>query len=238
MALSPFRAVIFDCDGVLVDSEALGLRTLQLALREAGVERSPESLFQFTGRSHGETLAQLESESGMPLLSGNVAERMDEFYMRLVETDGLNTLPGVRELLSWLVDYRIPFTLASSGPRRKVLFSLRNAGLAAKFPRFVCGDDVSRAKPAPDVYLAAAELIGFSPADCLAIEDAPNGIRAASAAGMQVVGLTSTFASDRLSDANLVVDSLAILLSSFENLFAQRPAELGAGNAPKQGRMS
>jgi HAD superfamily hydrolase (TIGR01509 family) len=216
--LAPFRAVVFDCDGVLVDSELLGLRSLQEALREVGVDRSLQSLSRFTGRSHRETLAELESQSGVPLLSNNIAERMDECYMCLVGEEGLHPFPGVSRLLAWLAAQRIPFTLASSGPRRKVLFSLQNAGLASAFPRFMCGDDVPRAKPAPDLYLAAASLIGVAPPDCLAVEDAPMGIRSASAAGMQVVGVASTFSVDKLSEADVVLNSVSVLFSLMEGM--------------------
>ena len=209
--LAPFRAVIFDCDGVLVDSEALGLRSLQQALNEVGVERSPGSLARFSGRSHGETLAELEAESGVALLASAVAKRMDECYVRLIGADGLRPCPGIPQLLSWLSACQIPFTLASSGPRRKVLFSLQSAGLASAFPHFLCGDDVARAKPAPDLYLAAAALVGADPTECLAIEDAPNGVRSARAAGMQVIGVTTSFGASSLAEANLIVDSLSLL---------------------------
>lgn len=211
MKLASFRAVIFDCDGVLVDSEPLGMRSLQQALHEAGVERSLDSLTRFSGRSHGETLAELEAESGLPLLASGLAKRMDECYMDIVGAEGLRLCPGVAQLLSILTAWKIPFTLASSGPRRKVLFSLQSAGLASAFPHFLCGDDVARAKPAPDLYLAAAALVGADPTECLAIEDAPNGVRSACAAGMQVVGVTTSFAASALAEANLIVDSLSLL---------------------------
>jgi beta-phosphoglucomutase-like phosphatase (HAD superfamily) len=216
--LAPFRAVIFDCDGVLVDSEALGLRSLQEALREVGVECSLQSLSRFTGRSHRETLAELEAESGVSLLSNNIAERMDECYMRLVGAEGLRPFHGVPPLLAWLAAQRIPFTLASSGPRRKVQFSLQSAGLDSAFPQFLCGDDVPRAKPAPDLYLAAASLLRVSPAECLAVEDAPTGISSASAAGMQVVGITSTFKSCALWQANIVLESVSLLRTLMEDM--------------------
>ena len=208
MPLTPFQAVIFDCDGVLVDSEQLGLRSLQHALREAGIERSLVSLARFSGRSHKETLAQLETESGVPLLSAGIPDRMDELYMGFVAAEGLRSCPGVCQLLSRLSDCRIPFTLASSGPRRKVTFSLRSAGLLAYFPRFICGDDVVRAKPAPDLYLEAAGSIGVDPKCCLAIEDAPNGIKSARAAGMQVVAVATSFDWSTLTEADLIVESL------------------------------
>jgi beta-phosphoglucomutase-like phosphatase (HAD superfamily) len=98
-----------------------------------------------------------------------------------------------------------------------VLFSLQSAGLTAAFPRFICGDDAARAKPAPDLYLAAAALIGAQPEECLAIEDAPNGVRAALAARMQVIAVTTTFNAALLADAHLVVDSLSNLPPHFTN---------------------
>ena len=194
MEATPFQAVIFDCDGVLVDSEKLGLRSLRMALEEAGVKRTLDSLARFSGRSHSETLAELEAECGKPLLASGVAERIDKCYMKLVTAEGLQPCRGVRQMLSWLSSCRIPFTLASSGPRRKVLFSLRSAGLESFFPHFICGEDAARAKPAPDLYLAAAASVGMDPKECLAIEDAPNGVESARAAGMQVVAVTTTFA--------------------------------------------
>jgi HAD superfamily hydrolase (TIGR01509 family) len=211
----PFHAVIFDCDGVLVDSEKLGLRSLQQALNEAGVERSLESLTRFSGRSHRETLAELESESDVPLLARGIAKRMNECYFRLVEKEKLYPCIGIPQLLSWLSASKIPFTLASSGPRSKVLFSLRSAGLTWAFPRFICGDDAALAKPAPDLYLAAATLVGVDPTECLAVEDAPNGVRSARAAGMHVVAVTTTYEASALAEANFVVDSLSLLPQYF-----------------------
>jgi HAD superfamily hydrolase (TIGR01509 family) len=217
MELSPFRAVIFDCDGVLVDSEALGLRSLQRALYEAGLDLPLSRLTRFSGRSHHETLALLENESGLSLLETGVADRMDACYMDIVKAEGLSPCPGVPELLSRLKEKQIPFTLASSGPRRKVLFSIHSAGLDPFFPRFICGDDVKRAKPAPDLYLAAAGLLGMSPADCLAIEDAPNGVLSSRAAGMRVIAVTTSFEACALREADLVVDSLTFLLDQLDD---------------------
>jgi HAD superfamily hydrolase (TIGR01509 family) len=216
--LAPFRAVIFDCDGVLVDSEALGLRSLQQVLHEVGVELSLDSLARYSGRSHGETLAELEAESGVPLLESAVSKQMDERYMRLVEAEGLHPCPGIPQLLSWLSAHEIPFTLASSGPRRKVLFSLQSTGLETAFPHFLCGDDVVRAKPAPDLYLAAAVLVGVDPTECVAIEDAPSGVRSARAAGMQVIGVTTSFGVSALAEADLIVESLSFLPQYFAGL--------------------
>lgn len=215
MKLDSFRAVIFDCDGVLVDSETIGLRSLQQALHEAGIERSLPFLRRFSGRSHGETLAELEADSGVPLVDTGVAERMDDCYREIVHVDGLRSCQGVPEFLGWLSDRRIPFTLASSGPRRKVLFSLQKSGIASHFTQFVCSDDVVRAKPAPDLYVTAATLLGVGTSLCLAVEDSPNGIEAAHRAGMKVVALTTTFAVDALKHADLIIDSISELTLRF-----------------------
>ncbi|HLY62288.1 MAG TPA: HAD family phosphatase [Terriglobia bacterium] len=208
MKLAPFQGVIFDCDGVLVDSEPLGLRSLQQALGEAGVGWPIESLKKFSGRSHSETLSEVAAETGVPLLARGVQQQMDNCYEQLTATQGLRACAGVPRFLAQLTNHQIPFTLASSGTRRKVLTSLRAAGLVDAFPRFVCGDDVARAKPAPDIYIAAAACLGLFPADCLAIEDAPSGIRSARQAGMQVVAVSTTFPMSALAEANLILDSL------------------------------
>jgi beta-phosphoglucomutase-like phosphatase (HAD superfamily) len=202
---SPVRAVIFDCDGVLVESEMLGLRSLQAALLDAGLELPVESLTRFSGRSHHETLTELERECGIPLVGRDLDERMHLHYIWLVGSIGLRQCQGIPEFIAELKVGHIPFTLASSGPRRKVLFSLRSAGLEREFPEFISGDDVARAKPAPDPYLAAAALLHVKASECLAIEDAPNGIRSAHTAGMQVVAVDNTYEEGVLAEADLVV---------------------------------
>ena len=223
MNLAPFRAIIFDCDGVLVDSERLGLRSLQLALRDEGLDLSLGSLTRFSGRSYSETLAILERESGLAMVAATVAERIDDHYQSIVGAEGLGVCPGIPELLSCLKARGLPFTLASSGPRRKVLFSLQSAGLASAFPEFICGDDVTLAKPAPDPYLAAAALISIAPTDCLAVEDAPNGVRSARAAGMQVLGVTTTFERSALAGATEIVDSMERLADYIRELPTAAP---------------
>jgi HAD superfamily hydrolase (TIGR01509 family) len=211
---SPVRAVIFDCDGVLVDSEVLGLRALQMALQDAGLEMPMESLTRFSGRSHNETLAELEQEFGVSLLDRNLDERLQLHYMGLVRSSGLRSCPGIPEFIAALKQKCIPFTLASSGPRQKVLLSLRSVGLEPEFPDFISGDDVSRAKPAPDPYLAAAAILNIKASDCLAIEDSPNGIRSARAAGMQVIAVTNTYKREMLAEADFIVDDIQKLAIS------------------------
>jgi len=211
---SPVRAVIFDCDGVLVESEVLGLRSLQMALKDAGLEMPMDSLIRFSGRSHQETLTELERESGVTLLGRNLDEHLQLHYMNLVRSSRLHPCSGIPEFIAALKQKNIPFTLASSGPRRKVLLSLRSAGLESEFPDFISGDDVSRAKPAPDPYLAAAAILHVKPPDCLAIEDAPSGIRSARAAGMQVIAVTNTYKREMLAEADLIVDDIKQLAVS------------------------
>lgn len=203
---------MFDCDGVLVASERTGLRSLQQALEEVGLDIPLVELYRFSGCSHGETLSCLSREYGGRWDKGIIAERMDEIYKEIVAAEGLSSCPGILQLLNALMKAAIPFTLGSSGPRSKVSFSLKSAGLDSYFPRFICGDDVSRAKPAPDIYLAAADLLGLQPSQCLALEDAPNGIRAALDAGMQTVGVPHTYPAKELRQAHCVIDSINELL--------------------------
>lgn len=221
----PARAVIFDCDGVLIDSEPLALRGLQEALREIGVNEPMASLSRFCGRSHVETVNLLETESGKRLSVHELVNRIEECYRDLASSEGVHPCNGVQSLLTSLSERNIPFTLASSGSRAKVQFSLRASGLESAFPRFVCADDVCRAKPAPDLYLSAAALLGLPPQECLAIEDAPSGVQAAGNAGMRVIGVTTSFPAEALSAAEAVVGSLSDLLlwSRFSPFFAVEP---------------
>src|SRR5438045_3245428 len=134
--------------------------------------------------------------------------------MGLIRSSGLRPCPGIPEFIAALKQKCIPFTLASSGSRRKVLLSLHSSGLEPNFSDFISGDDVSRAKPAPDPYLAAAAMLNINPSDCLVIEDSPNGILSARAAGMQVIAVTNTYKREMLAEADLIIDDIQKLAAS------------------------
>jgi HAD superfamily hydrolase (TIGR01509 family) len=179
------QAVIFDCDGVLVDSEALSNRALSEALAEAGLVMSPaECRAAFMGRSWASCLELISERMGAPAppgLEAGYRRRMGAAFER-----ELLPVPGVEEALDRI---DLPTCVASSGPHSKMRLSLGLTGLLPRFEgRIFSASEVEHGKPAPDLFLHAAKQMGWEPATCAVVEDAPVGAQAAAAAGMTAFG--------------------------------------------------
>jgi HAD superfamily hydrolase (TIGR01509 family) len=197
-----FRGVVFDLDGVVADSEPLHVRAWVQVLGGLGVslrEIGESSLAAWVGVPDVEIVAGLVPRFGLPLEAGELLDRKRAAYRALIP-GSLATFPGVREELgSW---DGVPLGMATATPRREAELMLQTLGLSGVFRVLVTRDDVERAKPAPDCYLLAASRLGLDPAGCAAVEDAPYGARAARAAGMHVLGVTTSYAAERLGEAH------------------------------------
>jgi len=180
------EAVIFDLDGVLVDSEQIWNGVKEQLVRETGGRWRDEAPHTMMGMSSPEWSVYLRDDLGVPMeaadISREVVRRMDDGYRR-----ALPLLPGVSDAVRALAA-RWPLALASSANRELIDLVLELAGFADAFRMTVSSEEVARGKPAPDVYLAAAGL-GVDPARCVAIEDSSSGLRAAAAAGMKVIAI-------------------------------------------------
>jgi HAD superfamily hydrolase (TIGR01509 family) len=178
--MAPFELVIFDCDGVLVDSERLAVRTEAQILASLGWPLTEaEVVDRFVGRSAEYMHAQIEEQLGRPI----DWERDFESRYREVFERELRPVEGIVEVLRAL---RTPTCVASSGTHAKIRFSLGLTGLLDLFEdRIFSVQDVRRGKPEPDLFLHAAEHMGVSPKMCAVVEDSPSGVDAALAAGMR-----------------------------------------------------
>jgi len=181
---APVRALIFDMDGLLVDSEDLAAGALRRFLAEHGHEMHDGTMERTLGRRLPEAIAIVAEAYG---LQGDLPALVDRYdTLRLDALRGnVRAMPGAREILDWAEAAGIPMALASSSLRTHVGLSLAEARLAGRFDAEVCGDEVERGKPAPDMFLLAAERIGAAPEGCGVLEDAPAGLAAAHAAGMR-----------------------------------------------------
>src|SRR5215217_4310715 len=177
-------AVIFDLDGVLLDSEQLWNETKEALVRETGGRWREEAATVMMGMSSPEWSAYLHRELGVPMeaaaISREVVRRMEEGYRRQ-----LPLLPGAREAVEAL-SKRWPLGVASSSNRELIDLFLSLAPFGRAFRASVSSEEVARGKPAPDVYLEAAARMGVAPGRAVAVEDSSNGIRSAAAAGMPV----------------------------------------------------
>jgi len=200
--LSPVRAVIFDCDGVLVDSEAISNRVLAELLTDIGLQMTPEqSIEAFMGRSWKTVVAWAE-ERGAPLPEGFRRRYLDAMFT--VFEEELQPVPGVVAALDRIT---LPSCVASSGSVEKMRFTLGHTGLWDRFAgRIFSATEVAHGKPAPDLFLHAAASLGWEPADCAVVEDSPAGVEAGLSAGMTVFGYAGTTPAARLDGARVFTD--------------------------------
>lgn len=180
------KAIIFDCDGTLVDSETLSTEVLVEAVGEHGLHLSvPEAMFAFRGGKMADCIAELESRLGRPLPETFVPE----FRARAAQAfrARLRAIEGALELVQSLATMPVPFCVASSGPPEKIELSLSLTGLLPFFQgRIFSSYDVGVWKPDPGLFLHAADALGVAPDHCAVIEDSLPGMLAGLAAGMRV----------------------------------------------------
>jgi HAD superfamily hydrolase (TIGR01509 family) len=180
---SPFDLVIFDCDGVLIDSEIISARMLIAELARLGVEIDLDHVARhFLGRSYPTVMAQIRKDFDLDL-PPDFEDRYRENLLMAFRND-LRIMPGVAEVLGAL---SVPFCVATSSSPRRAEMSLQLTGLDRQtVGRVFTASQVARGKPAPDLFLFAAERMGYPPSRTLVIEDSLTGVRAALAAGMTV----------------------------------------------------
>lgn len=196
--MKSFQLVIFDCDGVLVDSERITNTVFCSMLNDLGVSISLPDMFEkFVGLSMPQCLELITELLGHtpPVDFVPTLKRRAEAALRAEITP----IDGVAEVLKEL---RVPYCVASSGEHEKIRLTLGATGLLKNFEnRIFSVVDVARPKPAPDVFLFAAKTLGADPAACAVIEDTPTGVRAGVAAGMHVYGFSANTPEHKLSDA-------------------------------------
>jgi HAD superfamily hydrolase (TIGR01509 family) len=200
-------AVLFDLDGVIVDSRAQHLGAWHAWAREHA-PHAPEGYFERTfGLRNDAIIGGVLGEVGSDEFQRLAAHK--EVLFRERARGSLVALPGVRDVLDWLDEQAIPRAIVTSTPRENLDLVLETLGLAGRFGALVAEEDAARGKPDPEGFLVAAERLGVPPARCTVIEDAPAGLEAARAAAMRTIALTTTRPAADLDTADLVVGSLA-----------------------------
>lgn len=201
---SPPAAAVFDCDGLLLDTEPLWTIGEERLFRRYGRAFSPDdkrALLGTSGPAAGRVLARLLEQPGRDLVL--VEELLAECEGAMADA---TPMPGARDLVDRLRG-RLPLSAASNSPRRLLEPALLGAGFGPEFEAVLTVDDVERPKPAPDLYLTACRRLGVDPTRAIALEDSPTGVASARAAGLWVIGVPS-YPGVEL-DADLVVRSLA-----------------------------
>jgi len=202
-------AVVFDFDGLILDTETSAFVTMQAAFADHGVELSLEAFSELLGRADNRPWIEwLEEEVGSPIEREAVhARRLEAHHALVAEQD---VMPGVVEVIDQADALGIPALVASSSPRYWIDQHLERLGLLDRFVGLFTREDVERAKPWPDLYLAAVASVGVEPAQAVAFEDSYNGSMAATAAGLYCVAVPSEITGHQdFSHCDLVVRSLS-----------------------------
>lgn len=210
MAIS---GVIFDCDGVLVDSEKFSCGAWLPVLRRRGIEVELSDIEAFIGQSDQAVLEHYRAQGAE--FSPDILAECEQAYFDLAR-GRLQSFAGLREALDELRGRQVPMAVASSGGPAKIRFSLVEVGLLEFFPILCSAAEVARGKPAPDLFLLAARRLGLAPESCAVVEDAVPGLQAARAAGMRAIGFPSSHPEAVLWEAGAQV-----VLGSYEELLDQ-----------------
>lgn len=204
--------VIFDMDGVLIDSYRAHFESWRIIAAEEGLQITEEQFAQTFGRTSREIIAALWGKHTPDEAKIRELDERKEAAFRELLRDHFPIMPGAPELLDALHEAGFALAIGSSGPPENVALTLKKLGRRDLFGAVITGKDVTRGKPDPQVFLLAAERLGVPPQRCAVVEDAPPGVEAAHRAGMVAVGLVSTGRTrEMLAAADLVVDSLSEL---------------------------
>jgi HAD superfamily hydrolase (TIGR01509 family) len=219
--MTPPRLVLFDCDGVLVDTETIANRRLVELFNEAGFATDYDYCRRhFSGRSL--TSVQEEIEASGVSLGADFVDRWNEGLPALF-ADRVEAIPHVRQAVEAVRDAGIAYCVATSARISKMHITLGATGLMPLFEHALFSATmVARGKPAPDGYLLAAEQLGVAAADCIVVEDAAPGVQAGLAAGMRVLGFTTTQPAEAMRAATWVVPDISCVTA--QSPMPDRPA--------------
>jgi HAD superfamily hydrolase (TIGR01509 family) len=201
--------VIFDMDGVLVDSEALINAAAIAMFKEKGLVVQPEDFLPFVGAGENRYIGGVAEKYQLPLDLTEAKHRTYEIYLDLAPSQ-LEVFPKAYDLVLACRAAGLRVAVASGADRIKVAANLQKLSLPSEFwDTVVTGEQVKNNKPSPDIFLLAARNLNVGPAECTVVEDAVNGIRAAKAAGMRCIAIASTFPAERLQEADRVRERIS-----------------------------
>lgn len=214
------KAVIFDMDGLIFDTEKLLVKYWCQAANEFGFDMKTEHALGIRSLARKFAIPHLQGIFGEDFDYVKIRSRRMELMAAHLAEHGLETKAGIRELLDYLHRHNIPAAIATATDLERTRDYLTRAGLFEHFDRIVCATMVESGKPKPDIYIYAAQQLGFKPQECLALEDSPNGVRSASSAGCitvmvpdltqpdeEISGLIYAKANS-LSDVTKIIDTL------------------------------
>lgn len=202
------KGVLFDMDGVLVDSEPFICKAAMMMFREIGVRVLAEDFLPFVGMGENKYIGGVAESHGVKIEIEKAKARTYEIYGKIIRGK-LSPLPGAHEFISECNNKGLKLALATSADSVKMEVNLIEIGLPSDtFHSIITGLDVINKKPFPDIYLNAARNIGLKPQECLVVEDAVSGIKAGKSAGCRCLAVTTSFSASALHEADWICESL------------------------------
>jgi beta-phosphoglucomutase family hydrolase len=212
--LLPFKGVIFDMDGTLIESTEADYLAWKRLFADYQKPLSYEDYFPLLGAKSAVVVQSrllLDEEQTKVALAKKL-----NYFTEIISQSGIQPVPFAVKLLQQLQQYDLRIALATSSRKEKMKMVLKLTALLPYFEAIVTGEEVKRSKPAPDIFLLAASKLALQPEQCLVIEDAINGIKAAKNAGMKCVAITTTHPAEMLQEADLIIDTYEAV--NFQNL--------------------
>ncbi len=201
------KAVIFDMDGVLVDSQPYHYRADIETMAKYGINKDVKFFEAFAGTVTADRMKTLKEMFGLDASLQEMIDVREQMILDIVAEENIQAVRGIPELLKSIKARGLKTAVASSSSYDLINMVLNKTGIAEYFDSLTSGMDVKRGKPAPDVFLFAAERLGAAPNDCLVVEDSENGVKAAKAANMKALGyINPTSGKQDLSMADVVTD--------------------------------
>ncbi len=185
--MNKLKGAIFDMDGLLIDTEKLYLRYWKQSAADFGYDMRDEHVYAIRSLARKYSIPKLKGFFGEDFPTEEVRAHRTELINAHIAEHGIDLKNGLFELLDYLRDKGVRLAVATATPRERTLKYLEKIGAADRFDAVICGDMVTSGKPDPEIYLTAARELGLPPENCAAFEDSPNGLKAARAAGCQVI---------------------------------------------------
>lgn len=203
------EAVIFDMDGVLVDSEPYHFKVEKILFKELGISISDNEIESFVGLAMDEMWHRIKTRYNLKEEVKDLVKKDTEFRVSYFSgLESLNSINRVKTLIETIKSEGLKTAVASSSHGLLVSAVLKKIGLSSYFPVRISGADVEHGKPSPDIFIKTAEVLEVKPENCVVIEDSYNGVKGANAAGMKCIAFRNPASGDQdLSDADLVIDS-------------------------------
>jgi len=215
------KAVIWDMDGIIVDSARHHLKGWQIVFQERGVNYTEEDFWRNTGKRSDTIIKSVLGEKISPDEIMAIIREKDETFRQLMGQN-IRPLPGVLKLITSLKEHGFKIAIASSAPIKNIRLITQSLKIHNCFDAIVSGWEVTRGKPDPQTFLLTAEKLGVEAERCIVIEDAISGVTASKRAGMPCIAVTNTTPREELRDADLVIDTLEeITVDDLERLLHQ-----------------